>query len=52
MSVHMTQYTYENSSEMWMAEWLVSPEVADLRKLSSANRVNMPDTTLVHTFSF
>lgn len=51
MSGHMTQYNYENSSEMWMAEWLVSPEVADLRKFSSAIRVNMPAPTTAHTFS-
>lgn len=51
MSGHMTQYAYENNSEMWIAEWLVSPEVADLRKISSADRINMPAPAPPHTFS-
>ncbi|PRZ45615.1 hypothetical protein CLV89_11466 [Tritonibacter scottomollicae] len=50
MSGHMTLYAYENSSEMWLAEWLVSLEVADLRKNSSGDRKKIPASTSTHTF--
>ncbi|WP_206540041.1 hypothetical protein [Leisingera sp. ANG-DT] len=51
MTGHITIYTYENKYKIWMAEWLASPEVADLSKISSADRGNMPAHTAVHTFS-